>query len=179
MSTDLRTRLNSYHICFPDGYYIYALLLIKAKEGKKENFRNVLTIERTYHKMIRDDDKKAHLVTAGGSIEWYAVQLEKMRELLEKLADQYKEQVVAIYTSFKEGARHSATRHIHAKDYVIDGLSDKEIETMVRVIDEKYNKEEEEKKSATERGLRRTQRVRKAPSGRIYQDLLNSLLQRV
>jgi hypothetical protein len=44
MSTDLKKRLNSYHICYPDGYYPYALLIVKAKENRKDNYRNVLII---------------------------------------------------------------------------------------------------------------------------------------
>lgn len=172
MSTDLRTRLNSYHICYPDGYYIYGLLLIRPMQNRKENFKNVLSIERAYHDAIKLDNPSAHLKTDGGSIEWYSVQLDKMRDLLHKVADVYKSQVVAVYTEFDSGARKTAVRHIAKTDYEIDGMKEKDVEKLVKQIDKVYERHEKVQKDDEKKNLRRSSRVRVQPKGRLYQQLV-------
>jgi hypothetical protein len=94
---------------------------------------------------------------------------------MEQLAKIYSDEVIAVHTSFDTGARHSATRHIRATDYVIDGIDEAAIVRMVAAIDEKYEKNDQEEKKASELGLRRSTRARKQPRGALYQQLLASM----
>ena len=54
----MNRRLNEYHLCFPNGFYIYCGLTLKnQKLSKKKSIDHLKTIEENIHKKLREQDK--------------------------------------------------------------------------------------------------------------------------
>lgn len=131
MSTNLLKRLQSYHICYPYGFYIYGLLLTKNKTQ-----RQVLDIEKQFFRKIIKEDEKYYLPTKeiSGAKEYFKLPINRLKALLKEIGEETGSEVI---TEFK------AEGFVENDDVETKGISDSEIKAMIKEIDKKSVEYEE------------------------------------
>ena len=89
----MNKRLNSYHICFPDGFYIYKALLLnetyktKTKQDKQRTLAKTIQLEKYIHDGL---EKHRHSSSTRRKHEWFHVDTEKLEEVLINCHNEFK-----------------------------------------------------------------------------------------
>ena len=92
----MNKRLNGYHLCFPDGFYIYKALMLNDtfKTRSKEDKKKCIDMTRKIEKFIHDDLNKIRFQsTTRTKHEWFVIDnitLQRISEALLKAHQHFK-----------------------------------------------------------------------------------------
>jgi len=95
---DMKNRLNNYHICFNDGFFIYHALLLKkekypnrTKKQRETTFEMTEKLEKFVHNKLKDINWKTH--TRTWRSEWFMTDSsdEQIKQALIDCHNEYKE----------------------------------------------------------------------------------------
>lgn len=164
MSINLRKRLQSYHTCFPYGFYIYGLLICNKKSRK-----DILKLEKLFfEKLIRlNPDYYLKTKEISGSKEYFKLPLSVLKKSLQDFATESKDKAV---TEFKDEGFYE-----NDDEELKPVVTDKEYERLVNEVDRKVehrNETEEVKMKHLETSTKRYD-LRRHVRG--LQDQLNAL----
>lgn len=133
-SISLAKRLNSYHICVPNGFNIFALLILKDSvlpETKKDKYKFIYKIEKQYIKFIENIiSKEARYNTRKRKFLQEDDLIEIGKERMIKFAKKIKHLVANCYTNFKP---------VSPDMYDIDGLTGKQVRKIRGEVDHDIN----------------------------------------
>lgn len=85
----LYKRITNYYIAFPDGVWIYALLVTK-------NEKIVRELEREVHKLLEDKRYKSEYLTNLRKAEWFKASIQHIRNIFKQVAIKFKNQGVKV-----------------------------------------------------------------------------------
>ena len=145
MSTDLRKRLNSYHVCFPKGFWIVGLVIFDlpydanmTKEERRDRFRKVLMQEKRLAEIIKAGGRKKgknyyieETRDITGSREWYKFPQREAKGFLNALVGGGAPLQGAVYANLS-----SIDRHVKEEDFIIDEeIGGAEVKRMEQELD--------------------------------------------
>lgn len=89
----LYKRLTSYYIAYPDGMWIYALLITKDSSIVRD-------LERRVHSLLENKRYKSQYLTNLRKPEWFRASIKQIRDVFKKVAKEFKDKgVKVIYPS--------------------------------------------------------------------------------
>jgi len=84
MSKNLIRRLDSYHLCFPEGYFLVDILIVKEKYKNK-----IYNLEAKLHRKLKQFEIRNNVRKA--KTEWFLLSEDKVKEEVRKFYDSNKE----------------------------------------------------------------------------------------
>lgn len=120
MTSDIKRRINDYHICFPDGMWIGALLCIKqgqdqikTKEQKNALYLKNLALEKELFTMMKKFNYKT--TTRTHRSEWFKCTYEQVKDFFQKLHEKHPDLTDPAIIWFD-------AKVPHITEYTIDGV---------------------------------------------------------
>jgi len=131
-SINLKRRLNSYHICFPQGFFIYALLIAKTAKSRPLRIEEIGNLETTLFEIIKTRSDTHHKKYISGAREMFQLSPKDMNEVFTELQKRKGDIIKIIHVD-----PISSISHIEAKDYSIpdEGKTTAENLAAVKLID--------------------------------------------
>lgn len=176
-SINLKSRCNSYHICFPNGFFIFGLLVSSqrgaGKEERKRRTDDTTLLERELFQMIKEDKPNARIKTMSGAKEAFSgLTQEDINRYLETLMIQHSDIVLRIHTGKINSVSGNKQWIAQVKqvDYEVNDEGDiTTMENMEQVFDtkkavdeiDKAVKKQEKKQGERKRGTRVSSRITK------------------
>ncbi len=126
-SVDLRTRLNGYSICFPKGFYIYGIIILKNTTPKNKLLERTIDAEKKLFTLldlngaqpIIESDVSCESCEALPShkqsqnvrikSEWINIELDRLKAVLSCYGSLHKSIINSVITDFKEPYVHNFT----------------------------------------------------------------------
>jgi hypothetical protein len=84
---NFRKRLNDYHLCFNEGYYVIALLPLKARTPPKERLKLTMQLEKAAGKKLGKSRTYANRKTRDS--EWYYKTTQEIHRLFTELHQEF------------------------------------------------------------------------------------------
>ena len=88
MSTNLLKRLDSYHLCFPNGFYIYNVLVFKPKY--KQWRGELKDVETELHEFLNEYQMKTTTRRKG---EWFKLNINDLKRKLDEFAHTHRNKI--------------------------------------------------------------------------------------
>ena len=85
---NFRKRLNDYHLCYNDGYYVIALLPLKSRTPPKDRLKITMQLEKAAGDKLGKSRTYANRQTRGS--EWYYKTTSQIHELFKALHQEFK-----------------------------------------------------------------------------------------
>ena len=153
-SINLKRRLNSYHICFPQGFYIYTLLIAKTAKNRQKRIDEVGSLETSLFRIIKARSASHHKKYLSGAREMFDLKPNDMRDVFAELHRKKSDIIQTLDINPL-----SSIAHIEAKDFLIpdEGKTTRENLMAVNLIDKETKKKEKFEKKYPERAPKRVQ----------------------
>ena len=152
----MNKRLNGYHLCFPDGFWIYHSIMLNAtyktttKAEKSKTLKKTIEIEKYIHQKL---DKYRHESTTRRKHEWFHVDTVQLKQALIECHNEFISDTDYPILGFKEP---------FYNEFYIDGFEElKILKKELHITKKKPNYMGQ--KTTKEEGARKSERTRKVP----------------
>jgi hypothetical protein len=85
---NFRNRMNAYHLCYNEGYYVVALLPLKARTQPKDRLKITMLLEKAAGEKLGKSRTYANRQTRGS--EWYYKSTHQIHALFKSLHQEFK-----------------------------------------------------------------------------------------